>query len=69
MLMDSFHERLVPGDCLVDFDGPRPLDLGETAEVGLSYAPTGVNLHDVFQVIENGEVTAVWPVAARGYTI
>jgi D-serine deaminase-like pyridoxal phosphate-dependent protein len=118
VLMDSFHERLVPGEfelalsvlgrvvsrqgatvvldcgrksvstdfgnpglvaypeahvrlyaeehCLVDFDRPPPLDLGDTAEVGLSYAPTGVNLHDVFHVVDDGVVTAIWPVAARG---
>jgi D-serine deaminase-like pyridoxal phosphate-dependent protein len=121
VLMDSFHERLVPGEfeqaltvlgrvisrqgstvvldcgrkavstdfgnpglvgvpearvriyaeehCLLDFDGPPPLDLGDTVEVGMSYAPTGVNLHEAFHVVEEGEVTAIWPVAARGYTI
>jgi 3-hydroxy-D-aspartate aldolase len=51
--------------CLVDFDGAPPLDLGDTAAVGLSYAPTGVNLHDVFHVLERGVVTAVWSVTAR----
>jgi D-serine deaminase-like pyridoxal phosphate-dependent protein len=118
VLMDRFHERLVPGEfelaltvlgrvvsrqgstvvldcgrksvstdfgppalvgcpeatvrlcaeehCLVDFDGAPPLDLGDTVEVAHSYAPTGVNLHDVFHVVEGGVVTGIWPVDARG---
>jgi D-serine deaminase-like pyridoxal phosphate-dependent protein len=118
VLMDCFHERLVPGEfelaltvcgsvisrqgstvvldcgrksvsadfglphlvgrpeagvrlfaeehCLVDFDGPPSLDLGDTAEVALSYAPTGVNLHDVYHVVEGGVVTEIWPVSPRG---
>jgi D-serine deaminase-like pyridoxal phosphate-dependent protein len=52
--------------CLVDFPGAPPLDLGDTAEVWHSYAPTGVNLHDVFHVLEGGVVTAIWPVNPRG---
>lgn len=52
--------------CLVDFPGPPPLDLGDTAEVMGGYAPTTVNLHDVFHVIENGVVTDIWPVNPRG---
>lgn len=118
VLMDTFHERLVPGEfelaitvigravsrqgstivldcgrksvstdfgipqlvghpearvrmfaeehCLVDFDGPPSLELGDTAEVAPSYAPTGVNLHDVFHVVEDGVVTGIWPVSPRG---
>ena len=52
--------------CLVDFGGPPSLELGDTVEVALSYAPTGVNLHDVFHVVEGGVVTDVWPVSPRG---
>ena len=52
--------------CLVDFDGRPSLELGDTAEVAHSYAPTGVNLHDVFHVIEGGVVTDIWPVSPRG---
>ena len=118
VLMDRFHERLVPGEfelaltvlgrvvsrqgstvvldcgrksvstdvwppglvglpdarvrafaeehCLIDFDGTPSLDLGDTAEVALSYAPTGVNLHDVFHVVEGGVVTDIWPISPRG---
>jgi D-serine deaminase-like pyridoxal phosphate-dependent protein len=118
ILMDCFHERLVPGEfelaltvcgsvisrqgstvvldcgrksvstdfgwphlvdhpeaavrlfaeehCLVDFDGQPSLELGDTVEVALSYAPTGVNLHDVFHVVEGGVVTDIWPVNPRG---
>jgi D-serine deaminase-like pyridoxal phosphate-dependent protein len=52
--------------CLVDFPGRPPLDLGDTAEVHGGYGPTTVNLHDVFHVIEDGVVTDIWPVSARG---
>ena len=52
--------------CLADFPGPPPLDLGDTAEVMGGYAPTTVNLHDVFHVIEDGVVTDIWPVNPRG---
>lgn len=34
--------------CVADFPGTPPLDLGDRAEVMADYAPTTVNLHDVF---------------------
>jgi D-serine deaminase-like pyridoxal phosphate-dependent protein len=52
--------------CLVDFPGPPSLDLGDVAEVMGGYAPTTVNLHDVFHVVEDGVVTDIWPVSPRG---
>ena len=52
--------------CLVDFPGPPPLDLGDTAEVLAGYGPTTVNLHDVFHVVEGNAVTDIWPVSPRG---
>jgi D-serine deaminase-like pyridoxal phosphate-dependent protein len=52
--------------CLVDFPGPPPLDLGDTAEVMAGYGPTTVNLHEVFHVVEEGLVTDIWPVNPRG---
>jgi D-serine deaminase-like pyridoxal phosphate-dependent protein len=52
--------------CLVDFPGPRSLDLGDVAEVMAGYGPTTVNLHDVFHVVEDGVVTDIWPVTPRG---
>jgi D-serine deaminase-like pyridoxal phosphate-dependent protein len=52
--------------CIVDFPGPRSLDLGDVAEVMGGYGPTTVNLHDVFHVVENGVVTDIWPVTPRG---
>jgi 3-hydroxy-D-aspartate aldolase len=52
--------------CLVDFPGPPPLGLGDTAEVMSGYGPTTVNLHDVFHVVEGGVVTDIWPVSPRG---
>jgi D-serine deaminase-like pyridoxal phosphate-dependent protein len=52
--------------CVVDFAGPPPLDLGDTAEVMTGYGPTAVNLHQVFHVIEGGVVTDIWPIIPRG---
>jgi D-serine deaminase-like pyridoxal phosphate-dependent protein len=52
--------------CIVDFPGPRSLDLGDVAEVMGGYGPTTVNLHDVFHVVEDGVVTDIWPVTPRG---
>jgi D-serine deaminase-like pyridoxal phosphate-dependent protein len=52
--------------CIVDFPGPRSLDLGDVAEVMAGYGPTTVNLHDVFHVVEDGVVTDIWPVTPRG---
>jgi D-serine deaminase-like pyridoxal phosphate-dependent protein len=52
--------------CLVDFEGTPPLDLGDVVEIMGGYGPTTVNLHDVFHVVEDGVVTAIWPVTPRG---
>jgi D-serine deaminase-like pyridoxal phosphate-dependent protein len=52
--------------CLVDFPGPPPLDVGDTAEAVGGYGPTTVNLHDVFHVVQDGVVTDIWPVNPRG---
>lgn len=52
--------------CIADFPSTPPLDLGDRAEVMADYAPTTVNLHDVFHVVENGLVTDIWPVNPRG---
>ncbi|HEY5058891.1 MAG TPA: DSD1 family PLP-dependent enzyme [Gaiellaceae bacterium] len=52
--------------CLVDFPGPPPLGLGDTAEAMSGYGPTTVNLYDVFHVVENDVVTDIWPVSPRG---
>ena len=52
--------------CLVDFPGPPPLDVGDTAEAMAGYGPTTVNLHDAFHVVEDDVVTQIWPVSPRG---
>jgi len=52
--------------CVVDFASSAPLDLGDTAEILPGYAPTTVNLHDVFHVVEANVVTDIWPVDPRG---
>ncbi|HEY1763417.1 MAG TPA: DSD1 family PLP-dependent enzyme [Opitutaceae bacterium] len=51
---------------LFDLDGPCSLAVGDTAELVPGYAPSTVNLYDVFHVVENGTVVDVWPVVPRG---
>jgi len=52
--------------CAVDFAGSAPLSLGDTVEILPGYAPTTVNLHDVFHVIEDDVVTDIWRIHPRG---
>jgi D-serine deaminase-like pyridoxal phosphate-dependent protein len=51
---------------LFDVDKRCSLTLGDTVELIPGYAPTTVNLYDVFHVIENGVVTDIWPIIPRG---
>jgi len=51
---------------LFDVDDRCRLQLGETVELTPGYAPTTVNLYDVYHVVENGVVTDIWPVIPRG---
>jgi len=46
--------------------GGKPLHIGDMVELVPSHGCTTINLYDAFQVIRNGIVEAVWPVAARG---
>ena len=51
---------------LVDVDASSSLKVGDKVEVISGYAPTTVNLHDVYYVVENNIVTDMWPIRARG---
>jgi D-serine deaminase-like pyridoxal phosphate-dependent protein len=51
---------------LFDVDDACPLALGDTAELSPGYASTTVNLYDVYHVVENGVVVAIWPIIPRG---
>jgi D-serine deaminase-like pyridoxal phosphate-dependent protein len=51
---------------LFDVDERCRLALGDTVELVPGYAPSTVNLYDVFHVVEGGVVTQVWPVIPRG---
>ena len=46
-------------------DEPLP-DLGQVVELIPSHCDTTVNLYESFTVIEEDQVQAVWPIAARG---
>lgn len=51
---------------LFDVDDRCRLQLGDTVELTPGYAPTTVNLYDVYHVVENGVVTDIWPIIPRG---
>jgi 3-hydroxy-D-aspartate aldolase len=51
---------------LFDVDARCRLALGDTAELVPGYAPSTVNLYDVYHVVEGGEVVDVWPIVPRG---
>lgn len=51
---------------LFDVDAGCPLHRGDTAEFIPGYAPTTVNLHDVYHVVENDHVVDLWPILPRG---
>lgn len=50
---------------LFDFPDDPPVDLGDRLELIAGYSPTTVNLHDAFFVVEDGQVTDLWPVLPR----
>jgi D-serine deaminase-like pyridoxal phosphate-dependent protein len=51
---------------LFDVDERCSLRLKDTAELIPGYAPTTVNLYDVYHVVEGGTVVDIWPVVPRG---
>jgi D-serine deaminase-like pyridoxal phosphate-dependent protein len=51
---------------LFEVDERCPLKLGDTTELIPGYAPTTVNLYDVYHVVEQGVVVEVWPIIPRG---
>jgi D-serine deaminase-like pyridoxal phosphate-dependent protein len=51
---------------LFDVDGRCTLSLGDTAELIPGYAPSTVNLYDVYHVVEGGVVVDIWPIIPRG---
>jgi D-serine deaminase-like pyridoxal phosphate-dependent protein len=51
---------------LFDVDGRCQLKLGDTMEFIPGYAPTTVNLYDVYHVVAGGVVVDVWPIVPRG---
>jgi len=52
--------------CVIGFAGSAPLALGDTVEILPGYAPTTVNLYDVFHVVEDDVITDIWPISPRG---
>jgi len=51
---------------LLDVSSDSPLRVGDTVEVIPGYAPTTVNLHEVYHVMKDDVVQDIWPVVARG---
>jgi D-serine deaminase-like pyridoxal phosphate-dependent protein len=51
---------------IFDVDERCPLKLGDTMEFIPGYAPTTVNLYDVYHVVSGGVVVDIWPIFPRG---
>jgi D-serine deaminase-like pyridoxal phosphate-dependent protein len=51
---------------LFDVDERCALKLGDRAELIPGYAPSTVNLYDVYHVVEKGIVVDIWPIFPRG---
>jgi D-serine deaminase-like pyridoxal phosphate-dependent protein len=58
--------RYAEEHAMFDVDGRCDLKLGDTVELIPGYAPTTVNLYDVYHVVENGIVVDLWPIIPRG---
>jgi len=46
--------------------GGSRLRVGDKVEVVPSHGCTTINLHDVFHVVRNGKLEAIWPISGRG---
>lgn len=46
-------------------DGP-PLKVGDKVEIVPNHGCTTINLHDVYHVMRDDRLEAIWPIAARG---
>lgn len=57
------HGKLVPAD-----DAPAPLKVGDQIELVPTHGCTTINLHDVYHVMRDGVLEAIWPIAGRGKT-
>lgn len=51
---------------LLEAPASSAVGVGDRLRVIPGYAPTTVNLHDVYYVVEEGVVADVWPILARG---
>ena len=43
------------------------LDVGDRVELMPGYAPTTVNLYDIYYVVDDDRIVDVWPIDARYY--
>ena len=60
-VLDSlFEEHGVVKNC------PREIRIGEKVTIIPNYVMDNVNFHDVLHGVREGEVEAIWPIAARG---
>lgn len=46
--------------------GGSSLRVGDKVEIIPSHGCTTINLHDVFHVVRNGKLEAIWPISGRG---
>jgi D-serine deaminase-like pyridoxal phosphate-dependent protein len=55
------HEEHV----VLDVEAASPLKVGDRLELAPGYAPTTVNLYDIYYVVDDDRVTDVWPILGR----
>jgi D-serine deaminase-like pyridoxal phosphate-dependent protein len=63
---DAVTEAINEEHLLIRLPADSPLRVGDTVTVVPGYAPTTVNLHQVYHVMKDGVVQEIWPVLARG---
>jgi len=52
---------------IIELKNPsRPFELGDKTRLLVSHCDPTVNLYDVYHVVEDGHVTELWPISARG---
>jgi len=52
----------------ITFASGNPLSLGDRVELLPSHCDTTINLYDVYHVVSEGRVIALWPILGRGRT-
>jgi len=58
--------KLAEEHCFLENVGGKPLKPGDKVEIVPSHGCTTINLHDVYHVLRNEVLEAIWQISARG---